>query len=273
VSIGSAGSAPSPLILQIEAALSAGSIIEPRSANAWDLYQRLNQDPAAASEVARLKPRLAQALVKAGREIVLGDIRGDNITEKVDEFRRAGQMFSRARTLAPEDQSLAVLEKLSAAEALISLQFYEEAERSLTALQAAQMAAVENALGLAYHGRAENYRAERALKRAIELDAKWAAPHYNLALVYRSQSNDAAVDELSKAAELDPQNSVILSALGDEYFNREKWQQAADTFKKAIALSPNDDTLYTRLGHALFSLGQRQEADLAYKKANELRKR
>ena len=102
-------------------------------------------------------------------------------------------MLARARTLAPDNGDVSALEKLSAAEALISLQFYDEAERALAPLQSAKLAAVENALGLVYQGKLDTWRAERAFKRASELDSKWAAPHYNLALLYRSQQNQAAL--------------------------------------------------------------------------------
>ena len=47
-----------------------------------------------------------------------------------------------------------------------------------------ELASVENALGLVFQGKLDAWRAERAFKRAIELDGKWAAPHYNLALVW-----------------------------------------------------------------------------------------
>jgi tetratricopeptide (TPR) repeat protein len=220
-----------------------------------------------------LKIKLADALEKAGRDIVSGDVRTDNIADKVDEFKRAGQMLSRARTLRPENQAIGILEKVSAAQALVALQFYDEAERSLTSLQDAKIASVENALGLVYQGKLDNYRAERAFKRAIEIDPAWAAPHYNLALVYRNQKNDAAMDELAEAARLAPRSAEIATALGDEYFNREQWQKAAEAFRKAIAIRPDDDALHTKLGHALFSLGLKDEANLSYKKANELRRK
>ena len=157
-------------------------------------------EPSAAADAARLKPALAEALVAQGRAIVSGDVRGDNISDKVDDFKRAGQMLARARTLSPENGDISALEKLSAAEALISLQFYDEAERALAPLQTAKLAAVENALGLVYQGKLDTWRAERAFKRASELDPKWAAPHYNLALLYRSQQNQAALAELEAAA-------------------------------------------------------------------------
>ena len=264
-------SAPSPLVLQVEAAIASKNLIEPRNASAWDIYTRLASDPGEAAEAARLKPLLAEALVKQGRLILSGDVRSDNISDKVDEFKRAGQMLVRARALAPENADLAALEKLSASEALISLQFYDEAERALTQLQSAKLASVENALGLVYQGKLDTWRAERAFKRAIELDGKWAAPHYNLALLYRSQQNPDSLSELEAAAALDEKNVNLVAALGEEYFTRQQWKQAAESFRKAVALKPSDDALHTKLGHALYSQGLQDEANREYRRASELR--
>ncbi len=265
--------APSPLTLQMEAAIAEGALLEPRGNSAWDIYQRFSSESGAASEVARLKIRLADALEKAGREIVSGDVRADNIADKVDEFRRAGQLLQRARALRPENAAIGILEKVSAVHALVALQFYDEAERALSSLQDGKIASVENALGLVHHGKLDNYRAERAFKRAIDIDPAWAAPHYNLALIYRNQKNDAVIDELAAAARLAPHSAEMATALGDEYFNREQWQKAIEAYRKAIAVKPLDDSLHTKLGHALFSLGLKDEANLEYKKANELRRK
>jgi tetratricopeptide (TPR) repeat protein len=265
--------APSPLVLQLEAAISSGTLIEPRNDSAWDLYQRMLYEPSTASDATRLKPVLAAALAARGRAIVSGDVRVDNISDKVDDFKQAGQMLARARTLMPDNGDIGALEKLSAATALISLQFYDEAERALAPLQATKLAAVENALGLVYQGKLDTWRAERAFKRASEIDSKWAAPHYNLAQLYRNQQNPAALPEFEAAASNDQSNANLLIALGDEYFARQQWKQAAEAFGKAVALNPSDDNLHTKLGHALYSQGLQVEANREYQKAQELRRK
>ena len=265
--------APSPLALQLEVAINSGMLIEPKTESAWDLYQRMLSEPNAAADAARLKPALAAALTSQGRAIVVGDVRSDNVSDKVDDFKRAGQMLARARTLSPESGDISALEKLSAAEALISLQFYDEAERALAPLQTAKLAAVENALGLVYQGKLDTWRAERAFKRASEIDSKWATPHYNLALLYRSQQSQAALAEFEAAASNDQGNVILVVALGDEYFAREQWKQASDTFRRAVALKPSDDNLHTKLGHALYSQGLQEEANREYQKAQELRRK
>lgn len=263
--------APSPLILKLETLITSNSLIEPRNGSAWDVYQQMTADPLTAADAARLKPMLADALAAQGRSIVTGDVRSDTVSDRVDDFKRAGQMLARARTLTPDRVDVGVLEKLSAAEALISLQFYDEAERALAQLQTAKLAAVENAFGLLYQGKLDSFRAERAFKRAIELDSKWAAPHYNLALLYRSQSNQAALTELEAAASLDSSNPALLAALGEEYFTRQQWKQSSEAYRKAVALKPNDDGLHTKLGHALYSQGLQDEANREYQKAREIR--
>lgn len=263
-------SAPSPLVLQLEAAIKSNNLIEPRNSSAWDFFQRLASELEASADVVRLRPMLAAALGEQGRAIVSGDVRGDNISDRVDDFKRAGQLFARARSLN-NSSDVAALEKLSAAEALISLQFYDEAERALTQLQDAKLAAVENAFGLMYHGKLDSFRAERAFKRAIEIDPKWAAPHYNLALVYRSQQKQESLAELEAAVLLDPNNVNVVGGLAEEYFTRQQFKQSADAYRKAVSLRPSDDGLHTKLGHALYSQGLQDEANREYQKAKELR--
>ena len=133
--------APSPLILQLEAAIAAKNLLAPKEASAWDLYQKLAADPSTASDAARLRPALVEALIAAGRAIVAGEVCSDSIADRVDDFRRAGQMLGRARSLKPDNAEISALEKLSAAQALIALQFYEEAERALAPLQTGNLAA------------------------------------------------------------------------------------------------------------------------------------
>ena len=266
------GAAPSPLIVQLEAAIASNNLVEPRGSSAWDLYQRLTADPASAAEQSRLKPLLGDALLKMGRTAVTADIRSDNITDKTDEIKRAGQILARARSLGVGGD-IAALEKLTAAEALIALQFYDEAELTLNQLRNLKLAGVENALGLVAQGKLDTFSAERAFKRAIELDPKLSAAHYNLAMLYRSSQNDSAITEFEQAASLDPTNPALLESLGDEYFTHQQWRQAAGAFQQALKLKPSDETLHTKLGHALFSQGLTEEANREYKRASELRRK
>jgi tetratricopeptide (TPR) repeat protein len=261
--------APAPLLLDFEAAIKAGRLVEPKGFNAWEYYQQMTQQPAMSAEAAHLKPRLAESLLAAAKGILVGDVRSDNISDKVEEFKRAGLMLAKAKSVAPEKTEISALEKLSAAQALVSLQFYDEAEKALLLLP--KTAATENALGIVYAGKLDNWKAERAFKNACEMEPAFASSHYNLGLLYRAQKNEAALAEFEKAAEIDTNNYAAFLAVGDDYFAKNQWQQAAEAYRKAVAARPFDDTLHTKLGHALYSQGLRDEANKEYQKAKELR--
>jgi tetratricopeptide (TPR) repeat protein len=265
-----AGTTPSPLVLQMEVAIAEGSLVSPAGSSAWDLYQRLTAMEPPATELPHLKSKLIEALMSRSKAIVAGDVRSDNISSNVDDFRLAGQMLTRLKGFEPDNADINRLQKLSAAEALIALQFYDEAAKALEPLRTPPTGWVENALGLASVGQLSDFEAERHFKHAIEFDPKWAAPHYNLALLYRNQKKEASLAELEQAARLDGSNPAILAALGDEYFERKQWGEAASAYRGAVTASPGDDALHTKLGHALYSQGMRAEADKEYQKAKEL---
>jgi tetratricopeptide (TPR) repeat protein len=254
----------------LEVAIAQGNLVSPAGSSAWDFYQRLSAVSPPPGELPQLKSKLVEALLSRSRAIVTGDIRGDNISANVDDFRLAGQMLTRLRGFEPDNPEINKLQKLSAAEALIALQFYEEAAKALEPLRTPPSGWIENALGLASVGQLSDFEAERHFKRAIEAEPNWAAPHYNLAILYRNQKKDASLAELEHAAQLDPLNPAILTALGDEYFDRKQWSDAAATYRKALVIQPDSDALHTKLGHALYSQGLRAEADKEYQKAKEL---
>jgi len=264
------GPTPSPLLLQLEVALDQGNLVTPVGSSAWDFYQKLSAVDAPAKELPQLKSRLIDSMLLRSKAVVTGDVRTDNISSNVDDLKIAGQMLTRLHGLQPDDQQISRLQKLSAAEALIALQFYDEAVKALEPLRTPPAGSVENALGLATAGQLSDYEAERHFKRAIEMEPGWAAPHYNLALLYRTQKKDGVLNELQQAARLDPANPAIMTALGDECFEAKNWTEAASAYRAALAIRPDDDALHTKLGHSLYSQGLRAEADKEYQKAKEL---
>ena len=71
------------------------------------------QQTALSSDAARLKPRLAEALLTTAKATLSADVRSDNISDKVEDFKRAGQVLAKAKTLASEKTEIAALERLS----------------------------------------------------------------------------------------------------------------------------------------------------------------
>ena len=261
--------APSPLPFQFDAAIEANHLIAPSDANAWDIYERMAADQRS-YELARYKDRLAQALLKESRRVLVADMLQDSITSRSDEIKLAGEMLGRLRQLQPNEEAVAGLQKLASIENLIALEFYQDAEKSLSQIPSPASAPIENAKGLVYLGELSEWQAERSFKRAIEADPTWAAPHYNLALLYKSQGKDAALAEFEQAAKLAPNSGPIVAGLGDQYFSQNRWEDAAAAFTQAIASEPNNDALHTKLGHCLYSQGKHQEADAEYEKARKL---
>jgi len=264
------GPTPSPLLLQLEVALDQGNLVTPAGSSAWDFYQKLSVVEPQAKKLPQLKSRLIDSMLLRSKAVVTGDVRTDNISSNVDDLKIAGQMLTRLHGLQPDDQEISRLQKLSAAEALIALQFYDEAVKALEPLRTPPAGSVENAIGLATAGQLSDYEAERHFKRAIEMEPGWAAPHYNLALLYRTQKKDGVLTELQQAARLDPANPSIMTALGDELFEAKNWNEAASAYRAALAIRPDDDALHTKLGHSLYSQGLRGEADKEYQRAKEL---
>src|SRR5262249_29873649 len=84
LSVESAGTIPSRLVLQLEVALDQGSLVTPAGSSAWDFYQKLSAVDPPAKEMPQLKSRLMEALLAKSKAIVLGDVRTDNISSNAD---------------------------------------------------------------------------------------------------------------------------------------------------------------------------------------------
>ena len=57
---------------------------------------------------------------------------------------------------------------------------------------------------------------------------------------FDKEDYQGAIDDYSKAIELDPQNLKAFSSRGDAKFNLEDYQGAIDDYSKAIELNPAD---------------------------------
>jgi Tfp pilus assembly protein PilF len=79
----------------------------------------------------------------------------------------------------------------------------------------------------------------------------------------------AAVSELEKAVEKDPQNPQALKALGNGYYDLGEWDHAADAYERARRKNTGDANLLSDLGVAYRNLGEFRKAATMFHKARE----
>jgi Flp pilus assembly protein TadD len=106
--------------------------------------------------------------------------------------------------------------------------------------------------------------AERLYKQAAAQSD--SAPAYiELADFYKRQQQDTqAVNALSDALKLQPDNTAIMRELANTYINMGLPDQALSTLNAAIALNTKEAMLYNSRGVALDMLGQYSEAQKSY---------
>lgn len=96
------------------------------------------------------------------------------------------------------------------------------------------------------------------------VDAQKLAKH---AQSVQGEDPKLASEEYKQAAQLDPANHKILSALGTLYEKQKDWANAAETYAKAAAADDNWAAYHFRRGHALYELAKKDAARQGFDKA------
>lgn len=97
---------------------------------------------------------------------------------------------------------------------------------------------------------------------------KEAAARMQMGVTYLEQRNlPAAMRELTRASELDPENAEIDMTLGLAYQARGDLGKAEEHLRRAIEKRPDYPEAHNNLGNLLSQLGRGDEAILAYRKA------
>ncbi len=104
-----------------------------------------------------------------------------------------------------------------------------------------------------------------------ELLKEQANLHYRTALSYMMQADyTTALRELLIAAEKDPENQSIQSALGLIYYNKGLYREAVTHYKRAIELNPRSaeaSSIHNNLGVVYLAIGDFDSAISEFKKA------
>jgi tetratricopeptide (TPR) repeat protein len=75
------------------------------------------------------------------------------------------------------------------------------------------------------------------------------------------------IEELERAVERDPENSKLLTALGNAWYDREEWDHAIDAYEKARRKDPQDPNLLSDLGAAYRNRGDFRRAVSLFERA------
>lgn len=122
-------------------------------------------------------------------------------------------------------------------------------------------------------GRTEE--AVREYRQVIKESPNLAAPHFNLAMIYRVQSKfKEAEAEFKEAVRLFPDFTAAHLQLGTIYYNREDWENAYTELSVAVkhpgAILTDKVSLHAMLGRTNTQLGRTDEAVEHWKTVRQL---
>jgi len=208
-----------------------------------------------------ISPEAHEAYLRAryefyqARNVIPGRQRNESLWRSVGLFQQAIQLEP---TYAPTYAGLA-----SSYDSLADERHREVAAKSREAAEKAvaldeTLAEGHSALGsVALFNEWDWARAERELKRAIELNPNFAGAHSSYALYLRVVGRfDHAVSEINRARELDPSNLGLQTNAAHIYRCARQYDRAIETFQGLLKLDPN--RWYDRywLGVAYIDKGQ-----------------
>src|SRR5262245_62048521 len=84
-----------------------------------------------------------------------------------------------------------------------------------------------------------------------------------------SAASGDRLGEISRALERDPENSEILTSLGNTYYDRGDWDHAVESYEKARRKAPKNANLLSDLGAAHRNRGEFELAVAFFQKARE----
>ncbi|HSD68066.1 MAG TPA: tetratricopeptide repeat protein [Woeseiaceae bacterium] len=114
--------------------------------------------------------------------------------------------------------------------------------------------------------------AERAARKALELDPNLGEAHTSIGLVVRARGEPAEkyADYLARGVELAPGSADARKWYSNYLSDVDRKEEALVQLRKAVELDPMSAIVRVNLGNTLESMGQLQEARAAYRKALDI---
>jgi tetratricopeptide (TPR) repeat protein len=203
--------------------------------------------------------------------VTLSD-KGTTVNFKMESTAQQPGKESEAKTAVPE-QSPAIVEARAGMTLLKEGKFDEAIASFQKALQLdPSLSTVHYNLGAAFERKENLPQAREHFQKAIELKPDFGDAYLALGNSYLSERKfDApAIEALTKATELLPQNYNAFYNLGVCYANAGKYTEAEAAFRKAVALTPGEPIAHYQLGMALLGQSKNSEAKVEFLKYLEL---
>lgn len=115
-------------------------------------------------------------------------------------------------------------------------------------------------LGVAERRAGDLAAAEKAYRRALEIDAGAASAYQNLATLLKLQGEDGEAESLrALASRMDRRNPFNYLALGDMSLSNKRYEEARRFYKRALSLGRGAEP-YAALGQLALAVGKEEEA-------------
>ena len=94
--------------------------------------------------------------------------------------------------------------------------------------------------------------AEKAFRKALDLDPKYAAAWANLGALLKEQKRyDEAEKACKRAVEIDDKSAQAWNNLGTVFESRERYDEAEKAYRRSIKLDPKQAPAWMNLGNLL----------------------
>ena len=131
-----------------------------------------------------------------------------------------------------------------------------------------------NVLGAALSGLGRYEEAEKHLRRAVDLNSRYAPAFLNLGESLRKRGRyKEALEAYLAAVRIDPDYPLPYVAIGYVLFELERYEGAVSSMKRALSLQPGLSMapgLYGLIGQSLRKMGRHEEAKRYLRRAKEL---
>ena len=113
--------------------------------------------------------------------------------------------------------------------------------------------------------------AEKAFKRAIELNPNYATAHQWYAEYLTARGRfDEAIAEIRRAQQIEPASLIINAILAQTYWFAGQYDEAIEQCRRTLEMDPNFELTHEYLGRAYTQKGMYEEAIAEFKKETQL---